>query len=117
MPTPSRYNKIALKLLPQKSLVLGFAGLGFILILFSIFAPVLMHWNLFPLSGFGLITLIWSWGLFLVTKWFGIGSKKESKLPMIIRSGFRWYAAIFLDIWFVVGSFAALQIIWKSGFK
>jgi|MudIll2142460700_1097286.scaffolds.fasta_scaffold142222_2 hypothetical protein len=116
MPTPSRYDKIALKVSPHKRRILGFAGVAFLCILISGFAGAYLNGILFSLSGVGLITLIWSWGLFLVLKWFG-SDPKASKLPHIIRSGFRWYAAIFLDIWFILGSVASLQVVWKSVLK
>ena len=64
MPTPSRYDKIALKVSPHKRRILGFAGVAFLCILISGFAGAYLNGILFSLSGVGLITLIWSWGLF-----------------------------------------------------
>ncbi len=112
MPTPNRYTEIALKLSAHKSRVLMAAGLGFAFIFLSIFSTAKLHLKLFAISGLGLLLFVWGWGLFLVTTWFK-GAKQESKLATIMRSAFRWYAAIFLDIWFVIGSLAALRVIWN----
>ena len=117
MPTPNTYDKLALNFSPHKRTVLGIAGLGFVAFLMSILAASQFQWNFFPLAGLGFITLIWSWGLFLIIKWYGADSRMASRLPKVIRSGLRWYAAFFLDIWFAVGSFAAFRVIWNSLFK
>jgi hypothetical protein len=111
MPTPELYNKIASKGAAYKRHFLGIFGFGFMLILFSVFIQQSISLNLLPLLGIGFIMLIWGWGLFLVVQWFGSDAKKHSKLPQILRSGFHWYVAIFLDIWFFVGSIAAIQVL------
>ena len=117
MPTPNLYDNIALQFFPYKRRVLAIVGLSLLLILLPVLASITFQLNIYSLSGAGFITLILGWGLFLVTMWFGSDSKKKSKLPKLILNGFRWYAAIFLDIWFVAGSFTALYVVWISLFK
>lgn len=117
MPTPNLYDHIALQCFPFKRRILALVGLGFLLILLPVLVSIIFQSNIYSLSGAGFITLIWGWGLFLVTNWFGSDSKKKSKLPKLILNGFRWYAAIFLDIWFVAGSLTALYVVLISLFK
>ncbi len=116
MPIPTEYDKIALKLEPHKRTIVSFTGLGFIIILLSMFLAGLLPWNIFPLIAVGFVMLIWSWGLFLAINWFAINSRL-TRMPKLIRAGLRWYAAFFLDIWFVVGSLAPLYFTWRSFFK
>lgn len=88
--------------------------MGFVSILLALLISVKFETNYFPLIGIGFICMIWGWGFFLIVNWFSKESKFALKLPKSLRSGFSWYAALFLDAWFLVGSFGALQFIWRS---
>jgi len=114
MPTPNLFKKLSKQGLPYKWHYLGLTGIGFILILLSLLVTVRFEINFVPLIGVGFITMIWGWGIFLIINWYAKESKFALKLPKFLRTGFGWYAAFFLDMWFLLGSFGALQFIWSS---
>jgi len=118
MLTPDWYTKLASRISIHKRHFLSLAAFGFLLILLPILAAAKYQLNIFPLSGIGLFAMIWGWGLFLVIQWFGSDStKKPSKIPQLLRSGSRWYAALFLDVWFLFGCITSFLIVAGSLFR
>jgi len=114
MPTPSLFIKLSKQALPYKWHYIGLTGIAFVLILIGLLVTVKFEINFFPIIGVGFITMIWGWGFFLIINWYSKESKFSLKLPNFLRSGFSWYAALFLDVWFLVGSIGGLQFIWSS---
>ena len=75
---------------------------------------VKLNMNLFPAAGIGMLISIWSWGAFLISNWYSKRPNNITKIPNPIRAMFTWYAAIFLDAWFLVGGMGCLIFIWNS---
>jgi ABC-type uncharacterized transport system permease subunit len=116
MGTPTFYRGMSHKfaLLKWRYMLLIFGG-----ILVSLSSMAIMHFfkiNLLPLFGLAVIFETWGWGLFLMVVWFERKSKSNSKIITIFRVFSDWQTAIFLDIWFIVGTVAPL-LFFTSFFK
>ena len=114
MPIPSRYKEIAKKIIPFQWYFLALSGVGILLSFLTILISVKYQFDLLFIHGLGFLIALWGWGLFLIIIWYGKTSKFTKRLPEIIVMCGEWFSSIFLDIWFVIGSFASLLFIWHS---
>ncbi len=114
MPTPSLYRDFAKNNLQHKWRYLLLTGTGIFCSLFSMLLMGLFEINLLPIFGIGLLLIIWGWGLFLIIIWKEKPSKSKWMIINFFRICFNWEAAIFLNIWFFVGSLAILLFIISS---
>jgi hypothetical protein len=60
---------------------------------------------LFGVIGLGGLAAVWTWGGFLLVAWFGPDTR--------VSPGFRPLAAIFLILWFSLGSIGFASFIWS----
>jgi len=114
MPTPNSFKQIAIKWKPYKWHYLGATAFGFATIIISLMVTVKLDMNFFPVVGIGMFVSIWAWGAFLIVNWYSKEPNPNMKLPKPIKAMFTWYAAIFLDAWFLVGGLGCLMFIWNS---
>ncbi len=117
MPTPNFFIKLSKQWLPYKWYFLGLTGIGLILILIAPLINIKFEINFAPVSYVGFAILIWGWGIFLTIYWYTKEYKFALKLPKNLRYVFSWYAAIFLDAWFLFGTFAVLIFIYSLFYK
>jgi len=62
----------------------------------------------FGVIGLGGLIVVWTWGLFLLIAWFGPDSRVTPK--------FRPLTAIFLMLWFLLGSVGFASFLWSVFF-
>ena len=113
MSTPSVFERHAVPLHPYRWW-LGGASLLVYCLMFGLAALLNSLPIRLPFSGVYLLmalapALVWCWGLMLVGVWFhpAVGIiRTESpwflRAPRFLQAAIRWYAAVFLVIWFAI---------------
>ncbi|MFH2060778.1 MAG: hypothetical protein ABIJ59_18030 [Pseudomonadota bacterium] len=104
MPIPNVYKNMAIKIRPFQRRFFFTAIFGFFLLALSILLSNQFKLNLLILHGISFFLFLWGWGLFLVINWYGKESKNKKKLSHSLVVFGEWFAAIFLNIWFIFGS-------------